>query len=335
MEALAGQGITDIALFSVSKMKRSRDDGGGYGGGGRGGFGGFNRGRGGMRGGRGGGNMKTAVIRISGGVDGKEDVVPVQNLYAEKKQRIADGVNPKQAQYQECWICGQTDHRRADCPKLQEQNNIQKKVVCLGCRRIGHKLADCPQKGKTYHTQQGEGATDGGGTCFNCGGTHRLRDCPEPRNGSHLPFAMCFVCNSKGHLAKDCPENKERGLYPRGGGCKACGSVYHFVKDCADDPRKGWASNTGGATSSSAAPAASSSASAQPAREHSARARDEDGVQTERAHQEGDGDDLGGNTEVPKDKSKGRDGEEGGANYSNRAKKGGSRDKKHHRRKEE
>lgn len=282
-----------------------------------------------MRGGRGGGHMNSAVVRISGGIDGKEDIVPVENLYEQKRQRIADGVNPKQAQYQECWICGQTDHRRSDCPKLQEQNNIQKKVVCLGCRRIGHKLAECPQKGKNYHTQQGgEGATDGGGTCFNCGGVHRLRDCPEPRNGTHLPFAMCFVCNSKGHLAKDCPENKERGLYPRGGGCKACGSVYHFVKDCPDDPRKGWASNTGAGSSSAAAESA-----AAPARSDASYGHGAEHVQAQVQGQ--DEDDLGGNLEVPKDKSKGREEEDGGANYSNRAKKGGKHDKKHHRRKEE
>jgi hypothetical protein len=58
-------------------------------------------------------------------------------------------------------------------------------------------------KGSSFHAQGTGGAADGGGgpgTCFNCGGKHTLRDCPDPRNGTHLPFAMCFVCNSKGHL---------------------------------------------------------------------------------------------------------------------------------------
>lgn len=46
-----------------------------------------------------------------------------------------------------------------------------------------------------------------------------------------LPYAKCFVCDGKGHLAGQCPENT-KGLYPNGGGCRFCGQVDHLAKDC-------------------------------------------------------------------------------------------------------
>ena len=53
------------------------------------------------------------------------------------------------------------------------------------------------------------------------------------------PFAVCFVCHQKGHLASACKDNV-KGLYPSksndlmadGGGCKYCGSVKHLARDC-------------------------------------------------------------------------------------------------------
>lgn len=54
---------------------------------------------------------------------------------------------------------------------------------------------------------------------------------PKPKNGPELPFASCFICDGKGHLASQCSKN-ERGVYPRGGECKICHSVEHLAKDC-------------------------------------------------------------------------------------------------------
>ncbi|KAH9083575.1 hypothetical protein EDB83DRAFT_2330011 [Lactarius deliciosus] len=58
----------------------------------------------------------------------------------------------------------------------------------------------------------------------------RCRKPPEP-DGS-LPFASCFVCSGRGHLAGSCPDNNGKGVYPNGGSCKLCGETTHLAKDC-------------------------------------------------------------------------------------------------------
>ncbi|KAG4998239.1 hypothetical protein JHK85_029678 [Glycine max] len=51
-------------------------------------------------------------------------------------------------------------------------------------------------------------------------------------------FAECFVCNQRGHLSKNCPQNTH-GIYPKGGCCKICGGVTHLAKDCPDKGKSG------------------------------------------------------------------------------------------------
>lgn len=61
---------------------------------------------------------------------------------------------------------------------------------------------------------------------------HTLSRCRKPENKANpLPFAQCFVCSQKGHLAGSCPSNMN-GLYPNGGGCKLCDQNDHLAKDC-------------------------------------------------------------------------------------------------------
>ncbi|WFD30230.1 hypothetical protein MSPP1_001247 [Malassezia sp. CBS 17886] len=108
---------------------------------------------------------------------------------------------------------------------------------CFVCRDTGHSAKDCPQ-----NVAGGDGATQGKdtvGICFRCGSTeHTLARCRRARTDGALPFATCYICSGKGHLASTCPENHGRGVYPDGGHCKVCGSVEHLAKNCPLDAKR-------------------------------------------------------------------------------------------------
>ncbi|KAJ3054260.1 hypothetical protein HK097_002245 [Rhizophlyctis rosea] len=152
--------------------------------------------------------------------------------------------------------------------RTRKQKLKERKMTCFLCRKQGHSIKFCPSAPSSEDTpaltmEDGcEGSLVSGGAvegiCYRCGSLeHRLAQCKKktdsrnyhfcflvwldsprkdnqiPRNttGNPLPFASCFICNQKGHLSSQCPEN-ERGLYPNGGGCKFCGSVRHLARDC-------------------------------------------------------------------------------------------------------
>ena len=97
-------------------------------------------------------------------------------------------------------------------------NTGNKSLNCLKCRLPGHKMRDCPQNKATSDY------------CYNCGEEdHSTKQCPMPfTNYAH---ALCFICNTKGHLASSCPKN-DRGVYPNGGCCHYCGSIKHLARNC-------------------------------------------------------------------------------------------------------
>ena len=155
-----------------------------------------------------------------------------------------------------------SEKRRLDRIREKSQNTI-----CFACRERGHAARDCPKTlGDTKVTlgSDEEGGGDGKtkavkaavGICYRyvkkthrhslqrllinsrdptrCGSTqHTLSRCRKPSNPDNpLPFASCFVCSRKGHLASSCPKNADRGVYPNGGSCKLCGEKSHLAKNC-------------------------------------------------------------------------------------------------------
>lgn len=95
---------------------------------------------------------------------------------------------------------------------------VNKALNCLKCRKPGHKMRDCPENKATPEY------------CYNCGEVdHSTKQCPMPfTNYAH---ALCFLCDTKGHLASACPKN-DRGVYPNGGSCHYCGSIKHLARNC-------------------------------------------------------------------------------------------------------
>ncbi|TFK21101.1 hypothetical protein FA15DRAFT_718072 [Coprinopsis marcescibilis] len=115
--------------------------------------------------------------------------------------------------------------------RIQERNDA---TTCFACREKGHAARDCP-KAADADVAKREGNSNAVGICYRCGSSkHNLSRCRNLANPENpLPYASCFVCSGKGHLASACPQNKARGVYPNGGCCKICGDTTHLAKDCA------------------------------------------------------------------------------------------------------
>lgn len=115
-------------------------------------------------------------------------------------------------------------HDRRD-KKMQRER--ARHLTCFHCRQRGHLASNCPEADASENI------------CYKCGSTeHSLSACPKVRKGERavemdLPFATCFVCKEKGHLASQCQQN-ERGIYVNGGSCRNCGSTKHRANDCPD-----------------------------------------------------------------------------------------------------
>jgi zinc finger CCHC domain-containing protein 9 len=134
--------------------------------------------------------------------------------------------------------------RRAKYTAIARDRRQDKRFVnttCFHCRKKGHTIQNCPQKKQEDEDERGSASTPCApapiGTtrriCFRCGARdHSLADCPvAEEEGSLLPFATCFVCQAKGHLASTCPAN-DHGIFVNGGACRICQSTQHRAKTC-------------------------------------------------------------------------------------------------------
>ncbi|KAJ7685248.1 hypothetical protein DFH06DRAFT_36213 [Mycena polygramma] len=166
---------------------------------------------------RDGNKAKNAVMQEDGAEDTKVESAPPaapptpnKNKKPKPKKTKAPYVSPAEA-------------RRLK--RIEERNAA---TTCFACRLKGHSARDCP-------SSQCNGKSNGAvGICYSCGSIkHTLARCKKPANPlDPLPFASCFVCSGKGHLASACSQNKAKGIYPNGGCCKLCGDTSHLAKDC-------------------------------------------------------------------------------------------------------
>ena len=131
------------------------------------------------------------------------------------------------------------EERRAKYTKIARDRQAKQwaksrnsRTTCYHCRKQGHAVAQCPELNASSSKEvRQENAQK---ICFKCGSIeHGLYQCPKlkHKNDTDLPFASCFVCHQKGHLAKHCEQNT-KGIYVNGGCCKNCGSNQHRATEC-------------------------------------------------------------------------------------------------------
>ena len=181
------------------------------------------------------GTLSKSERRLIARKSRKPELTPRQKLRQEikAKKAVPRGKLNKDERRQKFSAVDEVEQKR-----LKEEANF---TICLGCRKRGHFLKDCP---KAIRAAEDVAAVVDG-ICFNCGGAdHRLQDCKKPRDRSgKLPFASCFICKLKGHIARDCDSNAN-GLYPQGGCCHICLQKTHLARDCperTEEMRAEWA----------------------------------------------------------------------------------------------
>ncbi|KAH7108027.1 hypothetical protein BKA62DRAFT_4092 [Auriculariales sp. MPI-PUGE-AT-0066] len=165
---------------------------------------------------------------------GFDDDEPATSSAPEKKRKL-EAVPAKQG-----WGRSEAVKAQADKSEQRRQKRIHERLestVCFACRQKGHAAADCPDSNLVLDNDKDVGNTAAArpatGICYRCGATnYSLKRCRKPENPDDpLPFATCFVCKRKGHLAGKCGQNS-KGVYPKGGSCVLCGKTSHLAKDC-------------------------------------------------------------------------------------------------------
>ncbi|GAB5358224.1 hypothetical protein AAMO2058_000439700 [Amorphochlora amoebiformis] len=126
-----------------------------------------------------------------------------------------------------CLRCGERGHEVSGCKGRKRLDFSMAR--CMACGEKGHVNCKPIQTGKIRAPFPG---------CYNCGDDRHPPDtCPHPRfrdtNGGtrrmrpgSRPGAnmVCYECNKKGHLARDCPNSERK--------CWHCNQEGHLSRDC-------------------------------------------------------------------------------------------------------
>jgi hypothetical protein len=161
------------------------------------------------------------LVHLQSTVDASSAVMPcvVNSLFSEAQRSTVLGNQVN------CQLCDKPGHRATECRGA---------VVCQLCNRKGHPASIC-RKDHSYCTicrVSGHRAADCMG-CQRCGDrSHSAIDCRDGQPGSYQPQAprarqqryqpydgtgrnenprderVCYGCNSKGHILRDCPSRR-------------------------------------------------------------------------------------------------------------------------------
>merc|ERR1712098_758285 len=95
-------------------------------------------------------------------------------------------------------------------------------MKCYNCGGLNHAAANCTAPPKASSPK----------TCYNCGGEHLIRDCPNPKE--ERPAKSCYTCGGGDHLARNCPEGGSDQRPAKT--CYSCGALGHIASACTSEP---------------------------------------------------------------------------------------------------